>query len=722
LFLFFFIYPGKEKNMKQLASSYRWLYYMLIGLIVILVFHLKFGLAILLPSHDAWLYGRGSDMLPDICTWQYYRYSPLDQGALGVFKGYGYPQVTGVGNTNIVPFIGMPFKLFNQWLPEHFQYLGLFLFSCYLLQAWFADRLLAALKLPIGYWRFTAVVVILLAAPFLDRFAHLALCAHWLILAALTTYFSTDLNQARALRNYSILSFIAIMTHPYLILFPLLIASADGWQRVRKKEKWITLFVFPLVSIAGIGLGAFLSGVFSLAMGSSNADGFGIYNSNVNTFWNNIGKTNFTPLNLPAFEGQYEGYAYLGIGVLILWVTLLVQKIFYKALLRTMRQHWPLLIVLFAALIYAYAFNITFNKLELLNLHLERYYRLYNKLSIFRSSGRYVWLPYYILLIIPFVYYGHKLKLQQKWSVGIPLCILLIQITDMAKAIQRGIIQDSYTVSKEWTLLATLAKEAKAVYTYPLFQRDLVTPDDAQYLTSALAPLQIPITAGHLPRPDGAAQQRMIDKLLQIHDSGQWSLAKGSILITTKEKVPYFIELQLQHAIKVRKLGDYRIIYSVDNLHIDSVSDRMGILRDSIQAISLAAFLKEHKTQTIVVLSADEASQSLKPQMRAELSRFSTLLSNIQGWEAYAAVWHHGKMLKEQKLPKGSTLDIECTIANTLIKLRATSGIEQAPYLIVNGSEMKHLSRGINVFVFNDSMQLVRQATFDLYETYYANQ
>ncbi|WP_222165446.1 DUF6311 domain-containing protein [Edaphocola aurantiacus] len=706
--------------MKQ-PASYRWLYYILIGLIVILVFHLKFGLAILLPSHDAWLYGRGSDMLPDICTWQYYRYSPLGQGALGVFNGYGYPQVTGVGNTNIVPLIGMPLKLFNRWLPEHFQYLGLFLFTCYLLQAWFADRLLAALQLPVGYWRFTAVVVILLAAPFLDRFAHLALCAHWLILAALATYFSVGLSQARALRNYSILSFAAILTHPYLILFPLLVAFADGLQRIRKNEKWITLFVFPLVSIVSIWLGAFLSGVFSLAMGSSSAGGLGVYNSNLNTFWNNIGKSNFAPLDLPAFEGQYEGYAYLGLGVLILWVTLLFQKTFRKALLRTMQQHWPLFIVLFAALIYAYAFNITFNKLELLNFHLERYPRLNNMLSIFRSSGRYIWLPYYILLIIPFVYYGHKLKLQRKWSAGLLLCILLIQIADMAKAIQRGIIQDNYTVSKEWTLLATLAKEAKVVYTYPVFQRDLVTPDDAQYLTSILAPLQIPITAGHLPRPDAPARQNMVDTLSQIHESGQWSLAKGSILITTKEKVPYFIDLQARHAIKMRRLGDYRILYSVDNQHIDNVSDRLGIPRDSIQAISLAAFLEEHKAHTIVILSADEASRSLKPYMRAELSRFSPLLGNIQDWEAYAAVWSHGKMLQEQKLAKGSTLDMKYTVANVPIKLRATSGIEQAPYLIVNGSEMQHLSRGVNVFVFNDSLQLARQMTFDLYETYYAN-
>lgn len=706
--------------MKQ-PLLYRWLYYIVIGLIVIVVFQLKFGLAILLPSHDAWLYGQGSDMLPDICTWQYYRYSPLDRGALGVFSGYGYPQVTGVGNTNIVPLIGMPLKLFNRWLPEHFQYLGLFLFSCYLLQAWFADRLMAALKLPVGYWRFTAVVVVVLAAPFLDRYAHLALCAHWLILAALATYFSGSIHHTRALRNYAVLSFVAVLTHPYLILFPLFIASADGLQRIRRKEKWFTLFMFPLVSIISIWLGAFLSGIFSLKMGSSSAGGFGWYNSNLNTFWNNIGKTNFTPLDLPSFAGQYEGYAYLGLGVLILWITMFFQKTFYKVLFRNIQQHRPLLIVLFAALVYALAFNIAYNKQELFNAHLERHYTVYSKLSIFRSSGRYIWLPYYVLLIIPFVYYSNKLRLRPKWSLGMAIGVLLLQVGDMAKAVQRSIDQDYYFVTKEWQLLAKLSKEAKAVYTYPLFQRDLVTPDDAQYLTGVLAPLQIPITVGHLPRPDGAAQQDMIDHLSQMHESGQWTLEKKGILITTREKVPYFINLQAQHAIKIRKLGDYRIIYSYDNHHIDRASDRLGISQDSIQAISLATFLETYKNQTIIMLSADEASRSLKPGIRAELKKISPLLSNIRGWEAYAAIWSHGKMIKEEKLPKGSIVEMECRLANTSIKLKATSGTEQEPYLIIKGVAMKPLSRGINVFVFDDRMQLVRQITFDLYETYYAN-
>ena len=696
------------------------IYYFLLGLVVLTVFQLKFGLSILLPSNDAWLYGYGSDMLPDICTWEYYRYSPLSEGAWCTFKGYAHPQVTGIGNTNIVPLIGMPLKLFNQWLPEHFQYFGIFLFTCYILQAWFADRLLAVLKLPVGYWRFSAVVITILAAPFLDRFNHLALCAHWLILAALATFFASGLSRTKALARYTALSFASVLIHPYLILFPLMVAFANGLQRM--KQHWTSVFIFPTLSIAGILLGAYLSGIFSLSMGSSNAGGFGEYSSNLNTFWNNIGKTNFAALNLPTrFDGQYEGYAYLGAGVLVLWITLLVQKRFYQSLFHKIRQYWPLMIVLVFALGYACAFMITINKLTLFDPHLERHQYLYNKLSIFRSSGRYIWLPYYIILLVPFVYYGRQLQSDSKRSAIILICILLIQVGDMGKAVQRSIIHDNYKVSKEWPQLAKFAAQVSTVYTHPLYERHLLSPDDMQYLTAALASRQIPITAGHLPRPDGKAMQLMIDSLREMTASGHWNLDPGGILITTEEKAARFILLQERQEIAVRRLGSYRILYPLTNRHADSVANQLGLPLDSIRAIGLAAFLEANKAHTMIILTVDEASRALQPGMRAELSRFSPMLGGIGEWEAYAAIWHQGSMLKEQKMAKGSDVALDLPVSNAAVRLRATSGAQEQPYLEINGEGQQKLRRGVTVFVFDDQMQLLTRTNFDLFETYYGN-
>lgn len=697
-------------------------------LAVLIIFHLKFGLAIIWPGNDRWLYGWSSDMLPDICTWQYYRYSPLWQGAPGVFIGYGHPQVTGIGNTNIVPLIGMPLKLLNGWLPEHFQYLGFFLFACYGLQAWFADRLLAILGLELGPWRLGGVIIALMAAPFLDRYCHLALCAHWIILAALCIYFSGRMGTRKKLWGYGALSFAAILIHPYLILFPLLIAVADGIKRARQERKWGYFFVFLLSSILPVIAGAYISGMFSLDMSGGSAGGFGVYSSNLNTFWNNLGKTNLSILSLPSYgTGQYEGYAYLGAGVLLLWISLFVQKDFYLALKRSLRSHWPLLIVLVIALIYALAFRLTWNAHLLWDPKLGERTFVYRMASVFRSSGRYIWLPFYIMLFIPVIYYGHRLQQRKIWSAVVVSGVLLLQIMDLSRALQRGVFEENYQVGSDWVSLAALCKEANMVCTYPLFQRDLVVTDDIQYLTAALAPLQIPITAGHLPRPDLAAQQKMTDTLQAMSDEGRWLLDPKAILLTKPQEIAYFVSLQDRQEIKIRSLGAYRIIYAVVNRYFDSVCTSMNLPYSEIKVTGLADYLKTQNSQYIMVLvSQDEASAALKPGMREALGTFSPVLGGIQQNEAYAAICYKGKIIKEAKTPKGQDLDMKYTLQNrengpVLFELRATSQNKQYPYLKVNGKEMHHLNRGINIFIFDEQMQLIAQDYVDLYKTYYMN-
>jgi len=326
-----------------------------------------------------------------------------------------------------------------------------------------------------------------------------------------------------------------------------------------------------------------------------------------------------------------------------------------------------------------------------------------------------------MVVLVPFIYYGKQLKPYGRKSAFIVICVLLVQIADMAKAIERSIVQHNYQVSRAWPQLAKYAAEATIVYTYPLFQRHMVSPDDMQYLTAALAPKQIPITAGHLPRPDVQAMQRMIDSVHEMMESGHWNLDQGGILITTEEKAAGFLLLQQKREIKVRRLGDYRILYHIVNLHADRVADQLQLPLDSISALSLSTFLEENKKHTMIILTADEASRALRPDRRAELNRFSPLLGSMGGWEAYAAIWHQGKMKKEQKVPKGKDIDMEDLIGNTVIRLRATSGIQQQPYLELNGTAQPQPGRGVTVFVFDDHMQLIDRINFDLYETYYGN-
>jgi len=97
-------------------------------------------------------------------------------------------------------------------LPESFQYIGLWLLACFLLQAWFAWRLVG-LILGNTAVRFLGAGLFVFAPPMLWRMpSHSSLAAHFLILAALYLTFRPS-RQWRA-RSWALLLMVAALVHP----------------------------------------------------------------------------------------------------------------------------------------------------------------------------------------------------------------------------------------------------------------------------------------------------------------------------------------------------------------------------------------------------------------------------------------------------------------------------------------------------------------------------
>lgn len=698
----------------------RLIYFGALSICVFLVFHLKFGLEIINPQNYKWLYKIGSDMLPDITTWEYYRHSPYFDHAPGIFSGYAYPQVTGVGNTNIVPFLSMPLHWINVILPEHFQHFGIFLFLCYALQVIFADRLLAILGMPIGWLRFFAVVSTLIAAPFLDRFNHLALCAHWIILASLCFYFRSYTNIKRDLGHFLLLSALSALTHPYLILFPLAIAFATGLHKFR--FTWRSIF-YPFAGIVGVLLAFAVSGVFSLA-GGAISSGFGIYSANLNTFWNNIGKTNFSALNLDYFyTEQYEGYAYLGIGILLIYV--LVAG-FTTRLLKTIkiftREHWPLLVTTIILWYFALGFNFTWGNFMVLDVNLKSGTFVYKLASIFRSSGRYIWLLYYLLLLFPFVFLHRQSIVRQKFIIPFVFCAMVLQFLDMSKAIKRSVFENNYRAPEKWSLLKDLASNASKVYTFPAFERTLVDPDDMQYLVGFLGRKQIPITAGHLPRTDQKAQNALNQKMDTLINSGKWNLEDGGLIITRQNELYNFGNLAADSHIKIYAAGDYRFIFNYRNKLLNATASQHNLVIDAASATSLKDYLQKHSTQTLLIITVDEAANKLDSSTRLEMAKFSERLSKIRIGESYVGIISNRIILSEQIQPAGQHASLVFTkpSSDIRIEMKATSGTQNKAMLIINGNSVTDLDRGINFFIINEKGLIQERKRFDTYRTIYA--
>src|SRR5258708_27756623 len=106
-------------------------------LAIIVLYHVKYGLGILNPSNFGWL--MKWDLATQVMGTNFYRHEPWGF-PLGKINNYFYPIGTNIGLTEI-PIMTMIVKLLSPVLPENFQYVGLFLFSCHILTAYYSLKL-----------------------------------------------------------------------------------------------------------------------------------------------------------------------------------------------------------------------------------------------------------------------------------------------------------------------------------------------------------------------------------------------------------------------------------------------------------------------------------------------------------------------------------------------------------------------------------------------------
>lgn len=228
------------------------------------------------------------------------------------------------------------------------------------------------------------------------RYPHAALSAHWVLLAAFYLYLRTPVRERTSLRlgiaKVSQLALAALVT-PYLAVMSLPVFAASV---LRSRDRRTIAIWLPLGVAAILGANWF-AGYFApetakpqwgFEQESANLLGWLIpQRSGIvgDAQW--IASVNGTPW-------QYEGYAYLGIGVLGLLALFLPHV---KILRGVISRHAPLFIVAVAAALFALSNHIYFGSHEIGSYPIPRLLRWIP--NQFRSPGRFVWIPTYALLI-----------------------------------------------------------------------------------------------------------------------------------------------------------------------------------------------------------------------------------------------------------------------------------------------------------------------------------
>ena len=458
------------------------------------------------PTDVKWLlpnWNGNIDSAGDYIGWEMYRQSSLLQWPIGKSPMLGPDGGSSIAFTTL-PILALIFKPITHWSKVPLQFFGIWSLSCFLGQA------IAAWKL-LGLWihnrvHLTIGVGFFIMSPaFLDRLTyHFGPSAHWVLITALYLYFVSTFK----IKNWLLLGSLSVLIFPYIAVMVAAIYFARIVRDTTQEKDVLKCISNLIIYISVLGVVAWQCGYFMVNGAKIGADGFGANSANALT----LVDPGFPEMNRRPWSrivpdrwqdvGQYEGFAFVGSGILILAIIVWLLKIlkgsnFSRVLLtvpvvllaaffghdpdpaqmkltvllgiiiaigienlaKTSRMNLATKTIVSATVIGMFVFALSNRMLigqyqlmfiKLTTLQLEA-------LSTFRSSGRFVW-PL-MLLIISLVIVTFVNEVPRKFVAPIMLIVLLFQIVDGSNGSQFTTAAFSrkgpevYLISGSWNLI-----------------------------------------------------------------------------------------------------------------------------------------------------------------------------------------------------------------------------------------------------------------------------
>lgn len=533
-----------------------------------LLFSVMLSPGFLLPSNTAQLFE--GDWAQHYLAWEFYRDTPW-QFPLGTLEGYNHPVTTSIGYTDSIPLMAALFRLFSPLLPDDFQYIGLWFFICFLLQAAFGALLVRSLGFRHPATVFFGAVFLLLSPVLLFRVGHPALCAHWLILGSLWVYMNRWRSPWSGVAWQAAFVLLGAWIHPYLamVAFSALLAFIARRVAVDKGLNWWSAAITVAVA-AGLALLIWYSiGYFNIRAADiwETGGGFTDYSANLLGFVNPFEFSLLLPdIALPG-EGHREGFAFLGLGALFLIAVLALtigsrksgrQQAQEK---RTWKWYLPLLAVVACWTLFAFSNEIYAGHHLVLAYPLPGWADRFTQ--TFRASGRFIWLLVYTVYL--FIFLGLK-RLNLK-ARTLPLLIALVcavQLVDAAPLLKPHFDTPhpyEFPLSQEWH---DAVAGAQTIVMVPPFQRQYIEAEDYIVFVYLAHMHHLPITTGYVARRNAGAEEQYQQSLDAALASGRPD--QGAVYVTTPGQEQAFGRWMQEGYVERRQLDGYVVFWPVNDV------------------------------------------------------------------------------------------------------------------------------------------------------------
>lgn len=519
--------------------------YFAVACMGMICFILLYGYHVLVPTYTDWLLDAG-DLSQHYLGWKAYRNGDW-QFPIGLTDQLAYPSSTSIIFTDSIPLFAVFFKIFEFLLPQEFQYFGLWGIFSFALMGIFSYKVLS---------RFINNKITAICASFFfivsptvvqRMFGHTALAGQWVLLIALDNFFENQkcTDDRKTYIRWACLGILVSSIHVYFLLMCGIILAGsclEEWLRTKRIKKPVIMLLSYCGSAAIL---IYILGGFSSNMQADNS-GLGAFSFNLNALFNPQGWSKILK-DLPMGAGQYEGFAYVGAAVLLMFVlssTCLVISTKYKDKVKNNKTIIiGLIFVFIVALIVAMSDVITFNEKTLINYPLLPFVR--KAWSIFRASGRIGWILVYLVMLYSIcgTYYLFRGHLKTWIVIG---ALVLLQTYDISGSL-RG-TRNNFNVVKKYTSALQNAEaweelldngELKHIVFGSSFQS--FTDNQKWSLADWALSHSLTLNDFYFPRDNSDERERSFSEAVkQINDQELFIFNSQSIFTTLKYDMHYY--------------------------------------------------------------------------------------------------------------------------------------------------------------------------------------
>jgi hypothetical protein len=347
--------------------------------------------------------GSDNDMAQVLIGYLYYVQGPWHLPLFYV-SALGTPAGTNVIFLDVVPIVALIGKIVHSLTGTTINLYGVYLFLCFVLPGVMMTLVLIAAGIRYALAAIIAAIFANAMPALLWQWGHIALVAQFLLIGALALYlFSLKKSAWHSVATIWISYLgLAYLVNIYLFvmvgtvwLCAVIQRRLNGLATTRETLGTGTLTVALVTTVIALG------GQFGGGTGLPFASGYGYYSMNL-----------FSPVvpqdsgllpriggPIDATGGQYEGFNYLGLGLLL--ASLLVLPAEVSWLSRNLRRHAVLLVAFAGMTAFAISHRVFAGSWLLFELPLP-YYIVWG-LGIFRASGRFFWLVAYAQMAIAII-------------------------------------------------------------------------------------------------------------------------------------------------------------------------------------------------------------------------------------------------------------------------------------------------------------------------------